>query len=165
MLNPWLAITFQTMRLGFEAQNAVTLRLMRLVGDASKTEARSMVVDKAAMPPDAQEAATKVASDSDRRREAPKSIKSECAPTSAGTLNNKYPFSKCVVVYGAGRKDPKQAAEKIILTVTIAESACGRLESERETLFCFFSSLLERNLLYRLDGFGGTAPALELQLL
>jgi hypothetical protein len=70
MLNPWLAITFQTMRLGFEAQNAVTLRLMRLVADASKTEARSMVVDKAATPPDAQEAATKVASDSDRRREA-----------------------------------------------------------------------------------------------
>jgi hypothetical protein len=69
MLNPWLAITFQTMRLGFEAQNAVTLRLMRLVGDASKTEARR-VVDKAATPPDAQEAATKVASDSDRRREA-----------------------------------------------------------------------------------------------
>jgi hypothetical protein len=70
MLNPWLAITFQTMRLGFEAQNAVTLRLMRLVGDASKTEARSMLVDKAATPPDAQEAATKVASDSDREREA-----------------------------------------------------------------------------------------------
>jgi hypothetical protein len=70
MLNPWLAITFQAMRLGFEAQNAVTLRLMRLVGDASKTEARSMVADKAATPPGAQEAATKVASDSDRRREA-----------------------------------------------------------------------------------------------
>jgi hypothetical protein len=70
MLNPWLAITFQTMRLGFEAQNAVTLRLMRLVGDASKTEARSMVADKGPTPPDAQEAATKVASDSDRRREA-----------------------------------------------------------------------------------------------
>jgi hypothetical protein len=70
MLNPWLAITFQATRLGLEAQNAVALRLMRLVGDASKTEARSMIADKAAAPPDAQEAATKVASDSDRRREA-----------------------------------------------------------------------------------------------
>jgi len=68
MLNPWLAITFQTMRLGFEAQNAVTLRLMRLVGDVSKTEARSTIADKVAAPPDAQEAATKVASNSDTRR-------------------------------------------------------------------------------------------------
>jgi hypothetical protein len=57
MLNPWLAITFQTMRLGFEAQNAVTLRVMRLVGDVSKTDARSTIADKAAAPPDAQEAA------------------------------------------------------------------------------------------------------------
>jgi hypothetical protein len=69
MLNPWLAITFQTMRLGFEAQNAVTLRLMRLVGDVSKTDARSTIAGKATAPPDAQEAAT-VASNSDRSREA-----------------------------------------------------------------------------------------------
>jgi hypothetical protein len=68
MLNPWLAITFQTMRLGFEAQNAVTLRLMRLVGDANKTEARTMIADKAAAPAEAQKTAIKVASDSDRRR-------------------------------------------------------------------------------------------------
>ena len=70
MLNPWLAITFQTMRLGFGAQNAVTLRLMRLVGDANKTEARGIIADMAAAPPDAHEAAIKVASDSDRRRKA-----------------------------------------------------------------------------------------------
>jgi hypothetical protein len=36
MLNPWLAVTFQAARLGLEAQNAMALRLMRLVGDASK---------------------------------------------------------------------------------------------------------------------------------
>ena len=78
MLNPWLAITFQTMRLGFEAQNAVTLRLMRLVGGTSKTEVRGMVADNiaaptvvqaAAAPPVVQAAATKVASDGGRRRE------------------------------------------------------------------------------------------------
>ena len=68
MLNPWLAITFQAMRLGFEAQNAMTLRLMRLVGDVSKTEVRRTIADTADAPPDAQEAATKVASNSDRRR-------------------------------------------------------------------------------------------------
>jgi hypothetical protein len=56
------------MRLGFEAQNAMTLRLMRLVGDVSKTEVRSTIADTADAPPDAQEAATKVASNSDRRR-------------------------------------------------------------------------------------------------
>jgi hypothetical protein len=56
------------MRLGFEAQNAMTLRLMRLVGDVSKTEVRNTIADTADAPPDAQEAATKVASNSDRRR-------------------------------------------------------------------------------------------------
>jgi hypothetical protein len=89
MLNPWLAITFQTMRLGFEAQNAVTLRLMRLVGDVSKTDARSTIADKAAAPPDAQEAATKVASILiGGATPAPKSIKSECLPTSDALITS-----------------------------------------------------------------------------
>jgi hypothetical protein len=39
MLNSWFAITFHAARLGFEAQNAVAFRLIRLIGDASKTEA------------------------------------------------------------------------------------------------------------------------------
>jgi hypothetical protein len=71
VLNPWFAITFQTMRLGFEAQNAqnaMTLRLMRLVGDVSKIEVRRTIAATADAPPDAQEATTKVASNSDRRR-------------------------------------------------------------------------------------------------
>src|SRR5438046_4538427 len=46
MLNPWLAITFQAIRLGFEAQNAMALRMMRLVGDVSKTAAGGMIADK-----------------------------------------------------------------------------------------------------------------------
>jgi hypothetical protein len=95
MLNPWLAITFQTMRLGFEAQNAVTLRLMRLVGDVSKTEARSTIADKAAAPPDAQEAATKVASNSDRRREAVTKVHKKRVPANKRRRsNNKYSFRK-----------------------------------------------------------------------
>jgi hypothetical protein len=70
MLNPWLAITFQAMRLGFEAQNAVTLRAMRLVSAANKTEARSMIADKVAAPLDAREAPIKVAPASHKRRKA-----------------------------------------------------------------------------------------------
>jgi hypothetical protein len=77
MLNPWFAITFQAARLGFEAQNAAALQLMRLVGGISKTPVRGMVADKIAAPPDVpaaappvvQTAATKVASDGARRRE------------------------------------------------------------------------------------------------
>jgi hypothetical protein len=78
MLNPWFAITFQAARLGFEAQNAAALQLMRLVGGTSKTEVRGMVADKiaappvvqaAAAPPVVQAVATKVASDGGRRRE------------------------------------------------------------------------------------------------
>jgi hypothetical protein len=75
MLNPWFAIPFAAARLGFEAQNAAALQLMRLVGGTSKTEVRGMVTDKiaappvvqaAAAPPVVQAAATKVAS---KRRE------------------------------------------------------------------------------------------------
>ena len=78
MLNPWFDITFQAARLGFEAQSAAALQLMRLVGGTSKTEVRGMVADKIAAPPDVpaaaappvvQAAATKVASDGGRRRE------------------------------------------------------------------------------------------------
>jgi hypothetical protein len=69
MLNPWFAITFHAARLGFEAQNAVAFRLMRLVGDASKADAGGTIADKIAAPPDVRAAATKVASDGDRGRE------------------------------------------------------------------------------------------------
>ena len=85
MLNPWFDITFQAARLGFEAQSAAALQLMKLVGGTSKTEVR--VADKIAAPPDVpagaappvvqtaaappvvQAAATKLASDGGRRRE------------------------------------------------------------------------------------------------
>ena len=87
MLNPWFAITFEAARLGFEAQNAAALQLMRLVGGTSKTEVRGMVTDKIAAPPDVsaaaappvvqaaaaplvvQAAAPKLASDGGKRRE------------------------------------------------------------------------------------------------
>jgi hypothetical protein len=69
MLNPWFAITFHAARLGFEAQNAVAFRLMRLVRDASKTDAGGTVADKITAPPDVQAVATKVASDDSRGRE------------------------------------------------------------------------------------------------
>jgi hypothetical protein len=77
MLNPWFDITFQAARLGFEAQSAAALQLMRLFG-TSKTDVRGMVADKiaappvvqaAAAPPVVQAAATKVASNGGRRRE------------------------------------------------------------------------------------------------
>jgi hypothetical protein len=61
MLNPWFAITFHAARLGFEAQNAAAFRLMRLVGDASKTDAGGTIADEITAPPQA--VATKVASD------------------------------------------------------------------------------------------------------
>ena len=73
MLNPWIAITFQAARLGLEAQNAMALRLMRLVGDATKTEAHGMIADKIAAPPE-QTAATKVVPDSARRHEVLKKV-------------------------------------------------------------------------------------------
>jgi hypothetical protein len=95
MLNPWLAITFQAMRLGFEAQNAVTLRVMRLVGAANKTEARSMIADKAAAPLDADEAAIKVAPDSHKRRKAvTKGHKKRVRANKRRHSNNKQSFRR-----------------------------------------------------------------------
>ena len=41
MLNPWFAITFQAARLGFEAQNAAALQLMRLVGGTSSLDPKA----------------------------------------------------------------------------------------------------------------------------
>ena len=46
------------------------LRVMRLVGAANKTEARSMIADKVAAPLDTHEAPIKVAPDSHQRRKA-----------------------------------------------------------------------------------------------
>ena len=67
MLNPWFQITFQAARLGLEAQNAMALRLLRLVGDPNKPP--GMIADKVAMPPEVQASATKVASDDGRSRQ------------------------------------------------------------------------------------------------
>ena len=88
MLNPWFAITFHAARLGFEAQNTAAFRLMRLVGDASKTDAGGTIANEIATPPDVQAAATKVASDGGESVN--KVHKSECARTSAGALNKRY---------------------------------------------------------------------------
>ena len=44
MLNPWFDITFQAARLGFEAQSAAALQLMRLFGGTSKTDVRGCLL-------------------------------------------------------------------------------------------------------------------------
>ena len=48
MLNPWLALTFKTMQLGFDAQNVVALRMLRFAtGDArAQNEVRRVVAEK-----------------------------------------------------------------------------------------------------------------------
>jgi hypothetical protein len=56
LLNPWLALTFKTLELGFEAQNVIALRMMRLAagGDRGQNEARCMVTEKFAAGAEAQ---------------------------------------------------------------------------------------------------------------
>ena len=48
MINPWLALTFKTVQLGFDAQNVVALRMMRFAtGDVrAQNEARRAVAEK-----------------------------------------------------------------------------------------------------------------------
>ena len=63
MFNPWLALSFQAVRLGWEAQNVMVLRLMRLAGGgvAGHTEANLMVTEKVAALTEAHVAGTTVA--------------------------------------------------------------------------------------------------------
>ena len=86
MLNPWLAITFQAIRLGFEAQNAMALRMMRLVGDVSKTAAGGMIADKAPrqMLKRLRKRLRHVLEEG--VRPSAKSTKNACAPSGPGTL-------------------------------------------------------------------------------
>jgi hypothetical protein len=59
VFNPWLALTFKTVQLGFDVQNVIALRMMRLAvgGGRGQREARRMVVEKVAAAPEAQTAA------------------------------------------------------------------------------------------------------------
>jgi hypothetical protein len=63
MLNPWLALSFQAVRLGWEAQTVLALRLMRLAGGgvAGQAEAQRMVTEKVAALTEAHTAAATVA--------------------------------------------------------------------------------------------------------
>jgi hypothetical protein len=55
----WCALSFQTARLGWEAQSVIALRMMRLATQSagSQTEARRMVTEKVAALAEAQAAA------------------------------------------------------------------------------------------------------------
>jgi hypothetical protein len=49
MLNPWFALTFKAIQLGIDAQNVMTLRMMRLAsgGTGARNEMTRMVIEKA----------------------------------------------------------------------------------------------------------------------
>jgi hypothetical protein len=56
MFNPWFSLTFKTMQLGFEAQNVIALRMLKLAagGATASTEAHRMIADKIAAGIEAQ---------------------------------------------------------------------------------------------------------------
>ena len=56
MFNPWLTLTLRTFELGFEAQNVVALRLLRLAsgGTRGQAELNRMVTEKIAAVAEAQ---------------------------------------------------------------------------------------------------------------
>ena len=59
VLNPWIALGFQTIQLGMEMQSVIALRLMRLAagGASGRTEASRMIAEKIAAAGEAQMAA------------------------------------------------------------------------------------------------------------
>lgn len=59
MFNPWFALTFKTIQLGFDAQSVIALRMMRLAsgGAGSKAEISRMVTEKASAIAESQVAA------------------------------------------------------------------------------------------------------------
>jgi hypothetical protein len=56
LLNPWFALIFKTMQLGFDAQNVIALRMMRFAagGARGQSEARRMATEKIAAGVEAQ---------------------------------------------------------------------------------------------------------------
>jgi hypothetical protein len=63
VLNPWFAMLFQAARLGWEAQNVLALRWIRLAGGgvSGHSEARRMVAEKLAALTEAHTSAATVA--------------------------------------------------------------------------------------------------------
>jgi hypothetical protein len=59
VLNPWFALTFKAIQLGIDAQNVMTLRMMRLAsgGTRAQNEMTRMVIEKATAGAEAQVAA------------------------------------------------------------------------------------------------------------
>jgi hypothetical protein len=59
MLNPWLSLAFKAMQLGFNAQNVIALRMMRISagGARGQSEARRMISEKSAAAFEVQAAA------------------------------------------------------------------------------------------------------------
>jgi hypothetical protein len=59
MFNPWITFSFQAIRLGWEAQNVIALRLLRLAGGGARAQAEAsrMVTEKIATGANAQTAA------------------------------------------------------------------------------------------------------------
>lgn len=59
MFNPWFALTFKTIQLGFDAQSVIALRMMRLAsgGAGSKAEMSRMATEKASAIAESQIAA------------------------------------------------------------------------------------------------------------
>jgi IS5 family transposase len=59
VLNPWIALGWQTVQLGMEMQSVIALRLMRLAGGGTsgRSEANRMIAEKIAAAGEAQMAA------------------------------------------------------------------------------------------------------------
>lgn len=75
----WFAIPFHAVRLGFEAQNALAFRLLRLIGylASAKTEASDIadaIPNKITTPSNIQTVSTDVAPDRGRRRGAVRKV-------------------------------------------------------------------------------------------
>jgi hypothetical protein len=56
MFNPWLALSLKTIQMGFEAQNVIALRMLRLAAGGARMEAEAtrMITEKAATAAEAQ---------------------------------------------------------------------------------------------------------------
>jgi hypothetical protein len=108
MLNPWLAITFPAIRLGFEAHNAVALRMMRLVGDASKTAAGGMIADKSPRRQMLKRLRKRLRHVlAGGVRPSPKSTKNECAPIGPGTITSS-PRLTCSSIGEGQQSEPEE---------------------------------------------------------
>jgi hypothetical protein len=138
MFNPWMAFSLQAVRLGWEAQNVMASRWLRLVGSGAiaTAEAERMVADKAETPAPAPRAPASPAikeaiglKPAAPKADAPKAAGPQAAAPKEAALKAAAPKAAALEVAA-----PKPAAPKVAARVATPKVAASALKVHKKRL-------------------------------